>query len=67
MDSRAGHHFHTSSDWPASDFPLGFSKAGRRKFILRSRGRRKFECEGFLHDGEGRTISFQRGPKYQQE
>src|SRR5213596_391510 len=32
MDSRAGHHFHTSSDWPASDFPgLDFSKPGRQE------------------------------------
>jgi len=39
MDSRAGHHFHTSSDWPASDFSgLDFPRPGGRKFILRSRG-----------------------------
>src|SRR5258705_8914763 len=55
MDSRAGHHFHSSSDWPASDFSrLDFSKARRQKVhftIARDAG--KFECEGFLHDGEG--------------
>src|SRR5438046_10509878 len=54
MDARAGHHFHTSSDWPASDFPgLDFSKPGRQEvhFTI-SRDAGKFECEGFLHDGE---------------
>src|SRR5258708_21488528 len=55
MDSRAGHQFHHSSDWPASDFSgLDFSKAGRQEVhftIARDAG--KFECEGFLQDGEG--------------
>jgi len=32
MDSRAGHHFHTSSEWPATDFSgLDFSKTGRQE------------------------------------
>ena len=32
MDSRAGNHFHSSSDWPASDFSgLDFSKPGRQE------------------------------------
>src|SRR5713226_4974989 len=48
MDSRAGHQFHHSSDWPASDFSgLDFSKAGRQEVhftIARDAG--KFECEG---------------------
>src|SRR6267142_828774 len=70
MDSRAGHHFHTSSDWPASDFSgLDFSKAGRQEVhftIARDAG--KFECEGFLHDGEGAGLfHFSADPKYQQE
>src|SRR5260370_40077030 len=55
MDSRAGHHFHYSSDWPASDFPaLDFSKSGRQEVhftIARDAG--KFECEGILQDGDG--------------
>src|ERR1700756_5436471 len=55
MDYRAGHHFHSSSDWPASDFPgVDFSKAGQQEVhftIARDAG--KFECQGFLHDGEG--------------
>ena len=54
MDSRAGHHFHYSSDWPASDFSgVDFSKSGRQEVhftIARDAG--KFECEGFLQDGE---------------
>ncbi len=70
MDSRAGHHFHTSSDWPMSDFSgLNFSKAGRQEVhftIARDAG--KFECEGFLHDGEGAGLfHFTADPKYQQE
>jgi len=70
MDSRAGHHFHTSSDWPASDFPgLDFSKPGRQEvhFTI-SRDAGKFECEGFLHDGEGAGLFlFIVDPKYAQE
>src|SRR5438477_7620201 len=70
MDSRAGHHVHTSSDWPASDFSgLDFSKAGRQEVhftIARDAG--KFECEGFLHDGEGAGLfHFIADPKYAQE
>src|SRR6267143_2899906 len=70
MDSRAGHHFHHSSDWPASDFAgLDFSKAGRQEVhftIARDAG--KFECEGFLQDGEGAGLfHFAAEPKYSQE
>src|SRR3989442_8713190 len=70
MDSRAGHHFHSSSDWPASDFSgLDFSKAGRQEVhftIARDAG--KFECEGFLHDGEGAGFfHFVGDAKYAQE
>src|SRR2546425_3661537 len=70
MDSRAGRHFHTSSDWPLSDFSgLDFSNSGRQEVrftIARDAG--KFECEGFLHDGEGAGLfHFTADPKYQQE
>src|SRR6266851_4053615 len=70
MDSRAGHHFHTSSDWPMSDFSgLDFSKSGRQEVhftIARDAG--KFECEGFLQNGEGAGLfHFVADPKYPQE
>src|SRR5438309_5528348 len=70
MDSRAGRHFHHSSDWPASDFSgLDFSQSGRQEVhftIARDAG--KFECEGFLHDGEGAGLfHFMADPKYAQE
>ncbi len=59
MDSRAGHHFHYSSDWPASDFPaLDFSKSGRqggKKFILRSRGTQEnSNARGFCRTARAR-------------
>src|SRR5437588_2451677 len=70
MDSRAGHHFHNSSDWPASDFSgLDFSKSGRQEVhftIARDAG--KFECQGFLQDGEGAGLfHFLADAKYAQE
>src|SRR5713101_8264202 len=70
MDSRAGSHFHSSSDWPASDFSgLDFSKPWRQEVhftIARDAG--KFECEGFLQDGEGAGLfHFTADAKYQQE
>src|SRR5712671_853977 len=70
MDSRAGHHFHTSSDWPASNFSgVDFSKSGRQEVhftIARDAG--KFECEGFLKDGEGAGLfHFVADTKYAQE
>src|SRR5260221_13950636 len=70
MDSRAGHHFHTSSEWPATDFSgLDFSKTGRQEVhftIARDAG--KFECEGFLHGGEGEGLfHFIADAKYAQE
>src|SRR3984893_19424531 len=54
MDSRAGHHFHYSSDWPASDFSgVDFSKPGRQEvYFTIARDAGKFECEGILQDGE---------------
>src|SRR5258708_26624289 len=70
MDSRAGHQFHHSSDWPASDFSgLDFSKSGRQEvhFTI-SRDAGKFECEGFLQDGEGAGLfHFVADAKYPQE
>ena len=70
MDSRAGHQFHNSSDWPASDFSgLDFSKSGRQEVhftIARDAG--KFECQGFLQDGEGAGLfHFLAEPKYSLE
>src|SRR6266699_68987 len=70
MDSRAGRHFHYSSEWPASDFSgLDFSKSGRQEVhfaIARDAG--KFECEGFLRDGEGAGLfHFVADAKYPQE
>src|SRR5436853_7894047 len=58
MDSRVGHHFHHSSEWPASDFSgLDFSKSGRQEVHFPiARDARKFEGEGFLHDGEGARL-----------
>src|SRR5436190_3793164 len=70
MDSRAGHHFHYSSDWPASDFSgVDFSKSGRQEVhftIARDAG--KFQCEGFLQDGEGAGLfHFLADAKYARE
>src|SRR5258708_31026499 len=55
MDSRAGHHFHHSSDWPASDFSgLDFSQSRRHEvdFAI-ARDAVKFGCEVFLQHCEG--------------
>jgi len=69
-DSRAGHHFHYSSDWPASDFSgTGFFqvRATRSSFYDRA-GRRKIECEGFLQDGEGAgCFTFAAEPRYRRK
>src|SRR5712664_762237 len=70
MDSRAGHHFHHSSDWPASDFSgVDFSKAGRQEVHLTiARDAGKFECEGFLRNGEGAGLfHFVADAKYAKE
>src|ERR1700682_6038406 len=70
MDSRAGHQFHHSSDWPASDFSgVDFSKRGRQgDHCTLARGSGKFDCEGFLQDGEGAGLfHFLAEPKYSQE
>src|SRR6266404_871009 len=70
MDSRAGRHFHYSSDWPANEFSgLDFAKAGRQEVhftIARDAG--KLECEGYLNNGEGAGLfHFVADPKYPQE
>ncbi len=62
MDSRGGHHFHSSSDWEVKELTgLDLSKAGRQDVhftIARDAG--KFECEGYVKDGKARGsfISF---------
>ena len=70
MDSRAGHHFHYSSDWPVSDFSgLDLSKTERQEvhFTI-SRDAGKFECQGFLQDGEGAGLfHFVADAQYSQE
>src|SRR5215470_6113562 len=70
MNSRAGHHFHSSSDWPASDLVgLDLSKPGRQEAhftITRDAG--KFDCEGYVKDGEGAGLfHFVPDAKYAQE
>src|SRR5712692_4000336 len=70
MDSRGGHHFHSSSEWAVSEFSgLDLSKAGRQEVhftITRDAG--KFECEGFVNDSEGAGLfHFVPDPKYMQE
>src|SRR6266404_3755217 len=70
MDSRAGRHFHYSSDWPANEFSgLDFAKAGRQEVhftIARDAG--KLECEGYLNNGEGAGLfHFVADAKYPQE
>ena len=58
MDSRGGHHFHSSSDWEVKELTgLDLSKPGRQDAhftITRDAGR--FECEGFVKDGEGAGV-----------
>jgi len=49
-------------------FGTGFSKSGRQEFFYDRAGRRKFECEGFLQDGEGAGLfHFAAEPRYSQE
>src|SRR5262249_20809735 len=46
------------SDWPASDFKgVDFSKSGKQdvKFVI-ARDAGKFDCEGFLDNGEGAGV-----------
>src|SRR5207245_9776641 len=70
MDSRGGHHFHSSSDWEVKELTgLDLSKPGRQDVhftITRDAGR--FECEGFVKDGEGAGIfHFIPDAKYAEE
>jgi len=60
MDSRAGHHFHTSSDWRRAIFPAWiFPRPGGRKFILRSRGTQEnSNARDFCTTARARTIHF---------
>jgi len=62
MNSRAGHHFHYSSDWPRAIFRDGFFPSpADKKFIYDRADAGKFECEGFLQDGEGcGAVSFRQ-------
>src|SRR5258708_22854438 len=59
MDSPAGHQFHHSSDWPASDFSgVDFSKSGRQEvYFTIARDAGKFGCDGFLHGAAGAGLS----------
>jgi hypothetical protein len=66
---RGGNSNH-ESDWPMNSFPgVDFSKAGRQDvhFTI-SRDAGKFECEGFLNNGEGAGIfHFQPDANYASE
>jgi hypothetical protein len=66
---RGGNSVH-ESDWPVSSFAgVDFSKAGRQDVHFTvSRDAGKFECEGFLNDGEGAGVfHFQPDPNYIRE
>src|SRR5437899_2418842 len=70
MGSRGRHHFHSSSEREAKELTgLDLSKPGRQDVhftIMRDAGR--FECEGFVKDGEGAGIfHFIPDAKYAQE
>lgn len=75
VDFSLTHHQHGDrsqheSDWPTSSFPgVNFSKPGRqdvRFTIARDAGR--FDCEGFLDNGEGAGVfHFTPDAKYPQE
>ena len=70
MDARGGHHFHSSSDWEVKELTgLDLSKPGRQDVhftITRDAG--KFECEGYVKDGEGAGFfHFIPDTKYAQE
>jgi hypothetical protein len=70
IEHHDGGNSNHQSDWPASSFPgVDFSKSGRqdvRFTITRDAG--KFECEGFLDNGEGAGIfHFQPDANYPRE
>jgi hypothetical protein len=55
MDSHGGHHFHSSWNWEVKELTgLDLSKPGRQDVhfaITRDAG--KFDCEGYVKDGDG--------------
>ena len=70
MQSREGHHMNNESDWPVSALQgLDVTKAGRQDVhftISRDAGR--FDCEGYLSNGEGAGIfHFTPDVKYAEE
>src|SRR5438105_10572790 len=70
MDTSGGHHFHESSNWEEKELTaLDLSKPGRQDVhftITRDAGR--FDCEGYLKDGEGAGLfHFIPDAKYAQE
>ncbi len=62
MDSRAGHHFHSSSEWPATDFSgLDFSKTGRQEVSQQfGVAGDRFFGTGFLQDGTAGSSFYDR-------
>ena len=67
IEHHHGGNSNHESDWPTSSFAgVDFSKSGRQDVhftIARDAG--KFECEGFLNNGEGAGIfHFQPDPNY---
>jgi hypothetical protein len=70
IEHRRGGNSNHESDWPMNSFPgVAFSKVGRQDVhftITRDAG--KFECEGFLNNGEGAGIfHFQPDSNYARE
>jgi hypothetical protein len=70
MQSREGHHMSNESDWPVTALEgLDTTKAGRQDVhftISRDAGR--FDCEGYLNNGEGAGIfHFAPDAKFVQE
>lgn len=70
IEHHRGGNSNSESDWPMSSFSgADFSKPGRQDVqfaIVRDAG--KFECEGFLNNGEGAGIfHFQPNPGYASE
>src|SRR5579863_255015 len=62
--------FQSSSDWRASDFEgLDLSQSGRHEVRFKvSRDAGRFECDGFLDDGEGTGLfHFFGNPDYPRE
>jgi hypothetical protein len=70
IEHHRGGNSNDGSDWPMSAFAgVDFAKAGRQdvRFSL-TRDAGKFDCEGFLNDGEGAGIfHFTANPSYAAE